>query len=95
MVRENEWEKRNSVWHLSLALILVYNKTQIGTLSVSLSAPLSPLSLLTVFPFLFVSPPSWLCAAERNATLPGSTLSHYHILITFVKGSIWEFNEYI
>lgn len=30
-----------------------------------------------------------LHAAKRITTLPGSAPSHYHILITFVKGNIW------
>lgn len=54
--------------------------------SVSISPPFNSLTL-PVCVSLF------LCATKRITTLPGSALSHYHILITFVKGSIWEFNE--
>lgn len=54
--------------------------------SVSISPPFNSLTLSVCVSLS-------LCAAKRITTLPGSALSHYHILITFVKGSIWEFNE--
>lgn len=56
-------------------------------------APCQSVSITISCNFHSLSLPLSLCASKHITTLPGSALSHYHILITFVKGSFREFNE--
>lgn len=87
--REGRWESEGEIvcatshWHKYL---FTTRHKLAPCQSVSISPPFNSLTLPVCVSLS-------LCAAKRITTLPGSALSHYHILITFVKGSIWEFNE--
>lgn len=90
---EREWKKVCATSHWHKYLFTTRHKLAPCQSASLFLFRLTPLLYFLLCLSLPPSPHLSLCAAKRIITLPGSALSHYHILITFVKGSIWEFNE--